>query len=183
MERLEVKKINGNIYYYYSKWAWQNGKCRRMWQKYLGKLENIVKAVDAGCAPPLYAEVFQWGLPQVLWSESQNAQVTSIVDSLSPKRKQGLTTGEYLSIAAINRAISPSSKRSMWEWFSQTVLLRLLPHATASALTSQRFWDHMDRIDGDKPLAIWKNILIGVIKRELIDLSSVSYDGTNFYTF
>lgn len=183
MERLEVKKINGNIYYYYSKWAWQNGKCRRIWQKYLGKLENIVKAFEAGGVHPLYAEIFQWGLPQVLWSESQTAQVTSIVDSLSPKRKQGLTTGEYLSIAAINRAISPSSKRSMWEWFSQTVLLRLLPHATASTLTSQRFWDHMDRIDGDKPLAIWKNILIGVIKRELIDLSSVSYDGTNFYTF
>jgi transposase len=183
MERLELKKINGNIYYYYSQWAWQNGKCRRVWQKYLGPLENIVKAVETGGRPPLYAEVFQWGLPQVLWRESQTAQITSIVDSLAPKRKQGLTTGEYLSIAAINRAISPNSKRSMWEWFSQTVLLRLLPHATASALTSQRFWDHMDKIDGDKPLAIWKNILIGVINREVIDLSSVSYDGTNFYTF
>ncbi len=183
MERLEAKKINNNIYYYYSSWAWKDGKCRRVWQKYLGKPENILRAVEAGGASPLYAEVFQWGLPLALWKESQIADIISTTDLFSPKRKQGLTTGEYLSIAAINRAMSPNSKRSMWEWFSQTILLRLLPHATSNSLTSQRFWDHMDRIDGDKPLEIWKTILKGVVKKEEIDLSSVSYDGTNFYTF
>jgi hypothetical protein len=47
MERLETKQINGQIYYYYSKWGWVDGKCRRVWQKYLGKLENIVKAVES----------------------------------------------------------------------------------------------------------------------------------------
>jgi transposase len=41
----------------------------------------------------------------------------------------------------------------------------------------------MDRIDGDQPLAIWRRIVKGVVKREAIDLSSVCYDGTNFYTF
>ena len=45
MERLEAKKISGRIYYYYSKWAWVDGKCRRVWQKYLGTLENIAKAI------------------------------------------------------------------------------------------------------------------------------------------
>jgi transposase len=187
MERLEPKNINGNTYYYYSKWGWKNGKCRRIWQKYLGKLENIVKTVEAGGTPPLYAEVFQWGLPLALWNEIQKANIINIVDFLSPKRKQGITTGEYLAIAAVNRAISPKSKRSMWEWFSQTVLLRLITHANQNTLTSQRFWDHMARIgiEDDKPMAIWKDILKGVVKRESIDLSSVtvSYDGTNFYTF
>ena len=81
---------------------------------------------------------------------------------------------QYLTIAAINRAISPNSKRSMWEWFSQTILLKRLPHASQTALSSQRFWDHMDRIDGDKPLVIWETILKGVVKVEKIDLSSVS---------
>jgi transposase len=86
-------------------------------------------------------------------------------------------------IAAINRAISPNSKRSMWEWFCQTILLRRLPHASKSAMNSQRFWDHMDRIKDHMALTIWKNILKGVFSREAIDISSVSYDGTNFYTF
>jgi transposase len=30
---------------------------------------------------------------------------------------------------------------------------------------------------------IWKNIITQVVQRENIDLNSISYDGTNFYTF
>jgi len=30
---------------------------------------------------------------------------------------------------------------------------------------------------------MWKDLLKGVIDREQIDLSSIGYDGTNFYTF
>ncbi len=183
MERLEAKKINGRIYYYYSEWAWVNGKCRRVWQKYLGKLENIVKAVDGDGPAPLYAEVFQWGLPVALWKECCLAKVVETTDKLCPKRNQGMSTGEYLSIAAVNRAICPNSKRSMWDWFSQTVLLRHIPNVSKAAFSSQRFWDHMDRINADTAPSIWKNIVKGVVKRENIDLSSVSYDGTNFYTF
>jgi transposase len=183
MERLEAKKINGRIYYYYSEWAWVNGKCRRVWQKYLGKLENIVKAVEGDGPAPLYAEVFQWGLPVALWKECCLAEVVETTDKLCPKRDQGMSTGEYLAIAAVNRAICPNSKRSMWDWFSQTVLLRHIPDVSKVAFTSQRFWDHMDRINADTAPSIWNNIVKGVVKRENIDLSSVSYDGTNFYTF
>ena len=183
MDRLEAKKIHGRTYYYYSKWAWVDGKCRRVWQKYLGKLENIVKAVDQSGPAPLYAQVFQWALPTALWQESDTAELLKHTDQLCPKRKQGISTAEYLAIAAINRAICPSSKRSMWEWFSQTSLLREIPDASKALLASQRFWDHMDRIDVKTASSIWKRIIKGVIKREEIDLSSVSYDGTNFYTF
>lgn len=182
MERLESKQISGRTYYYYSKWAWVNGKCRRIWQKYLGTLENIAKAIDGG-PTPLYAEIFQWGLPIALWKECCVTGVKEKTDRLCPKREQGLSVGEYITIAAINRAICPNSKRSMWEWFSQTALLREFPNASQTALASQRFWDHMDKIKGEKALSIWENILKGVSEREKIDLSSVSYDGTNFYTF
>jgi len=182
MERLETKKVNGHTYYYYSKWARVDGRCRRVWQRYLGKLEDIVAAVDGG-PQPTSAEVFQWGLAEALWSENCRADVIRSVDQHCRKRRQGLTTGEYLAIAALNRAMCPQSKRSMWEWFSQTVLLRHFPGASAAALSSQRFWDHMERIDGQAAAAIYKEVLCGVVDREEIDLSSVSYDGTNFYTF
>ncbi len=183
MERLEAKKINGRTYYYYSKWAWVDGKCRRVWQKYLGKLENIAKAVEGDGATPMYAEVFQWGLPLALWKECCLAGVVEETNKLCPKREQGLSTGEYLAIAAINRAICPKSKRSIWDWFSQTALLRYISNAAKVALSSQRFWDHMDRIDAKSAISIWRKILIKVAKHEKIDLSSISYDGTNFYTF
>jgi len=41
----------------------------------------------------------------------------------------------------------------------------------------------MDRIAPDATSSIWKNILKRVVERENMGLSSVSYDGTNFYTF
>jgi len=183
MERLERKRVHGHEYYYYSKWEWVAGKCRRVWQKYLGKLEDIAQAVEGGGAAPRYAEVFQWGLPLALWNEARAARLIEEADGLCPKREQGLSAGQYLTVAAVNRAMSPRSKRSMWEWFSQTALVRRLPRASASALASQRFWDHMERIDGDTALAIWRRVVKGVVEREGLDLSSISYDGTNFYTF
>ena len=183
MERLEAKKIKGRTYYYYSKWAWVDGKCRRVWQRYLGTLEKIAKMAEAEGPVPLHAEVFQWGLPTALWKECLSTGIIPEIDLLCPKRDQGLSTGEYLAIASVNRAICPSSKRSMWEWFSQTALVRYLPSASKVRLASQRFRDHMDKIDGEIGASIWKNIIVKNIKREEIDLSSVSYDGTNFYTF
>ncbi len=182
-ERLEKKKIAGQSYYYYSQWGWVNGKCRRLWQRYLGKAKDIAAAVEGGGPAPRCAEIFDWGLPQALWQVARRLRVASIIERLCPKRRQGLSTGEYLTIAALNRAIAPCSKRSMWEWFSSTVLVRLFPGASQAALSSQRFWDHMGRVDRASARSVWKEILTGVIEREPIDLSSICYDGTNFYTF
>ena len=183
MERLERKMVNGNAYYYYSNWAWKNGKCRRVWQKYLGKLEDIAQAVGGSGPTPVFAEIFEWGLSLALWQETVRAEVIEICNRLCPKRHQGLATGDYLAIAAINRASSPKSKRGIWEWFGQTVLLRHFPLASKNCLSSQRFWDHMEKIDAKICPQIWESLIKGVIAREKIDLSSISYDGTNFYTF
>jgi transposase len=183
MERLEAKQLKGHTYYYYSKWEWVDNRCRRVWQKYLGKLQDIVAAVQGEGPAPVCAEVFQWGLSQALWQEATRASLVEHIDRHCPKRRQGLTTGQYLAIAAINRAISPRSKRSMWDWFSQTVLRRHLPAASPAALNSQRFWDHLDAVKPEAATAIWKDLLEDVVHRERIDLSSVCYDGTNFYTF
>lgn len=183
MERLERKRVNGHFYYYYSKWAKVNGRCRRIWQKYLGRLEDLVQAAQGGGPAPQYAEVFQWGLPQALWNECSRAEVIAQIDRECPKRPQGLSTGQYLAIAALNRAIRPESKRSMGSWFSQTTLLRHLPKATADRLSSQQFWNHMDRISQTSCGVIWRNIVQGVLQRENVSLESICYDGTNFYTF
>jgi len=183
MERLETKRIHGHSYYYYSKWEWQDGKCRRVWQKYLGKPEDVLRAVEGGGPCPRYAEVFQWGLSEALWQECCRARVCEIIDGHIRKRDQGLTTGTYLAIAALNRAMQVRSKRSLWHWFAATTLLRRLPKASAAQLTSQRFWDHMERVAVSTAQDIWQEILQGVVARERIDLSRVCYDGTNFYTF
>jgi len=183
MERLEAKKISGHTYYYYSGWGWRNGKCRRLWQRYLGKLEDIVKAVEGGGPPPAYAEVFDFGLVEALWREAESNGVVETVDRLCPKREQGLSVGQYIATAAVNRAAAPVSKRGMWEWFGTTTLIRHVEGATRAAMSSQRFWDHMKRVSEQKVGHIWRNIMKNVFEAGHVDLSDISYDGTNFYTF
>ena len=183
MERLEKKTIHGQTYYYYSDWGWVEGKCRRLWQKYLGRAQDIAAAVTTGGPAPLYAEVFACGLPQALWQQARELQITPTVDAQCPKRHQGLSPGDYLTLAAINRACHPVSKMAMWDWVEQTTLRRLYPTASSATLSSQRFWDHMDMISIPDAQTIWKQLLTRVVQREKLDLSSFCYDGTNFYTF
>jgi len=180
---LRKKKINGHFYYYARECQRVNGKPKIVWQKYLGKPEDIVKAMEQGGVPPDHAEVFEHGLSAALWKECAHSEIVGHVDAVRPKRKQGLSVGEYIAVAALNRAMVPVSKSSMWEWFTGTSLLRHFADASADALSSQRFWDHMDKLSAEDAQEIWKRIVTGVIRREDIDLSSVSYDGTNFYTF
>ena len=183
MERLEKKKISGHEYYYYAGWGWKDGRCRRLWQRYLGKLEDIVKAVEGGGPQPAYAEVFEFGLTEALWREAERIGVIETIDELCPKRQQGLSVGQYLAVAAANRAAEPVSKRAMWEWFSATSLLRHVAGATREALSSQRFWDHMKRVTEQKSRDIWRHLLGKLYERGQLNLADISYDGTNFYTF
>lgn len=182
MERIETKKINGQVYYYYSKWGWVNGKCRRQWQRYLGKPEDIARVVEHGHEVQ-YAEVFDFGLPASLWLEAERQKTSQHINKLCPKREQGLSIGEYITIASVNRAVRPVSKLAMWDWFSRSVLCREVPGATRASLASQRFWDHMEAIPEEMIPEIWREIIDDTVVREKIDLSRVCYDGTNFYTF
>ena len=52
MQRLEAKTIHGRTYYYLSLWGWKNGKCRRLSQQYLGKPEDIARAVSGSGPTP-----------------------------------------------------------------------------------------------------------------------------------
>src|SRR4029077_18848785 len=49
MERLEAKRVKGRTYY--SQWARVDNRCRRVWQKYLGKPDDIVAAVQGWASP------------------------------------------------------------------------------------------------------------------------------------
>src|SRR6266480_7298024 len=88
MQRLEAKSIHGRTYYYLSQWGWKNGKCRRLSQKYLGKLEDLAQAVQGTGPAPEYAVVLDWGLPQALWREADRAQVVEHVNQLARSRGQ-----------------------------------------------------------------------------------------------
>lgn len=183
MQRLEAKRVNGHTYYYLSDWGWREGKCRRLSQQYLGKLEQFSSRLLGAGPAPAHAEVFELGRPLALWGAVHRAELIPLADHLCPKRQQGLSPGTYLALAAVNRAVQPVSKRGFWEWLSGTALVRAVPEVSAEALSSQRFWDHLVGWEPEKIEALWKGLLERAVQREGIDLSRLCYDGTNFYTF
>jgi len=183
MAYITRKQIKGVTYYYAEESERLDGKTRRKWQKYLGPLHKIMSALDGLPSKPQYAEIFELGSPAAYLKIVQDFKIIQNLDSTLHKRSQGLTTGFYLGLAAINRGIESVSKRSMWNWYKNTILLRAFPEVDQKSLSSQRFWDNMSTIDEHKIKPAWMNLINSVLEHEKIDISKVSYDGTNFYSF
>jgi transposase len=185
MAYITQKRIKGITYYYAEESERKDGRSHRKWQKYLGPLSKIIAAVEGANSPPRpkYAEIFELGCPAAYLHIAEEIKTIQTIDSILNKRNQGLTIGFYLTLAAINRGIDPASKRSMWGWFQNTVLLRIFSEANKAALSSQRFWDNLSVIEKDKIQQVWMKLINAILDKEKIDLSCVSYDGTNFYSF
>jgi len=183
MAYMTRKRIKGITYYYAEESERIDGKPRRKWQKYLGPLPKIIQAMEGVPPKPMYAEIFQLGGPAAYLNIAEEINMIPIIDSVLPKRNQGLSIGFYLTLAAINRGIEAVSKRSMWNWFQDTILFRVFPEADKTSLSSQRFWDNMSFIKDDKIQLAWMKLVNSILDREDIDLSCASYDGTNFYSF
>jgi len=183
MAYITHKKISGKTYYYAEHRVWKDGKSRREWQKYLGTIDRIMDAVEGKHLTPGYAVLFELGGVASYLHIARQIKMVEKIDSMLPKRRQGLSIGEYLLIAAINRGLEAVSKRNMWTWFQDTVLLNYFQGIRKEQLSSQRFWDHMNLIPEEKIIPVWLEILNNALSSVHIDLSSVSFDETNFYTF
>jgi transposase len=185
MPSLTPKKIGGHTYYYARYCQRVDGKPKIVRQVYLGKIDDLVAAAERSQQPPqpLETEVAAFADSAALFDIAQRLDLVPLLDSILPaKRNQGLSIGQYLLLAAINRAVSPTSKMQFADWSRQTVLTRLLP-ADPAALSSQSFWNHMDLVTADHVLACEKQITQRLIQRFQLDLRALVYDGTNFFTY
>ena len=178
-------EINGHTYYYARYSQRVEGKPKVVRTVYLGNIEALVAAAEHSRQPPqpLETEVAAFGDSAALFGIAQRLDLVQLLDSTLPhKRRQGISPGQYLLLAAINRAVSPTSKLQFADWYKQTALTRLLP-ADPAALSSQNFWNHMDRVTADHVLDCEKQITQRLIQRFQLDLRSLVYDGTNFFTY
>jgi transposase len=182
---LTAKRIDGHTYYYARYCQRVNGKPKIVRQVYLGSLENLIAAVEQSRQPtqPLETEVAAFGDVAALWHLAQRLELLPLLDSILPaKRHQGLSCGQYLLLAAINRAVAPTSKLQFADWYRQTALTRLLP-ADPAWLSSQNFWNHMQRVTADHIAAFEQQLSRRLIERLHLDLRALVYDGTNFFTY
>lgn len=188
MTSLTRKKIRGHTYYYARECKRVDGKPKIVWQKYLGKLEDIIDAVsekqDARSVPQPLTEglVTDLGAVAALYDLASRLDLAGTIDRHVPKRGNGPSVGTYLLVATINRCVDPRSKAGVGEWFDGTVLRRLLD-IDKRQLTSQRFWDNMDRVSRRAIDGIEEEIVARLVEDFDIDLSHLIFDGTNFFTF
>jgi len=179
-----TKKIKkGRPYYYAVKSKRVDGKPRIVWQKYLGTIEAIVNRAEESRPPkPKHTVIFEAGGIAALLRITQRLKLLKLINQVSPKREQGPTVGHYIILAALNRALEPLSKLAIGNWYEQTILRRLWGF-DKSAFTSQRFWDHMDRLSEENIEDIQKQLVPHIAQEFGIDARILLYDTTNFFTF
>ncbi len=178
------KKVRGHYYYYARECKRVDGKPRIVFQKYLGKADKILAAMDQISNPPKVDEVVisEFGAVAPLFDIAARLKLVDIINEVVDKRNQGLSIGHYMLIAAINRCVSPKSKAKIGDWFHETPLRRLVP-ATKSQLSSKRFWDNMKCLDEATIEKIEQKLTQRIVEQFKIDTRCLLFDATNFFTF
>jgi transposase len=184
MASLTPKVLKGHTYYYARECQRVDGKPKIVKTVYLGSLEHIVQAVTQAQRPhpPQSARLASFGDVAALYDQAGQIGLVPLIDAQVPKRDQGLSVGQYLVLAAINRAAHPASKAQLARWYHHTILPRLLP-ATTDQLSSQAFWNHMDYVTEADIAAIEQALSQRLIRQLNLSLRTLVYDGTNFFTF
>ncbi len=185
MASLIKKRIKGRTYYYARESKRIDGKPKIVWQKYLGRAQDIIDAMTGeGAAPPAPQKAFvsDFAALAALYDLAQRLRLVETIDRHVPKRGRGPSVGTYLLVAALNRCVAPCSKAAIADWFENTALRRLLG-LEARQLTSQRFWDNMDRLSQENLVAIERDLTEQLVREFNLDLKRVLFDATNFFTF
>ena len=188
MASIIKKTIRGRPYYYARECRRVDGKPTIVWQKYLGRADDIIAALapsrvgDPPPAQPREAVITDFGAVVALYDLALQLKLIDHIDRHVPKAGTGPSVGTYLLLAAVNRCVAPRSKAQMARWFEGTALRRLLD-VRPQQLTSQRFWDHMARVSPQAIQRIERDLTDHLVAHFAIDVRRVLFDATNFFTF
>ena len=181
MASLTKKIVNGKPYYYLRECQRVGGKPKIVWTLYLGSVERMVERLM--CPDPKEIDICEFGASAACFDVAAALDVAAIIDRHVPKRSSdSLSVGSYLLLAALNRCVAPCSKARLGAWYASSFVRRLIP-ASPSQLTSQRFWDNMNRVDEAQLRAIERELSHNAVSRFGLDLRCLLFDATNFFTF
>ena len=118
--RLVSKLIRGHACYYAVRSARVNGKPRNVDQVYLGKVDDLV-ALRQGALTPTTVRTRRFGAVAALWQLAGDLDLVATLGRHCPQpRSPARSVGTYLVLAAINRVLSPRSRRGFAEWYETT---------------------------------------------------------------
>lgn len=182
MATIQKKISRGHTYWQIVESRRVQGKPRPIVLMHLGTAEGLLRRLQEGGKKPIKAQILHFGALAALWNMAEELKVIETIDRWVSKRDQGLSCGQYMLLAAMNRAVAASSKASFYQWYRKTVLYRLIP-TSKSSLSSQRFWDHMSYLDEDTISKIEEDLTSRLVEHFKIDLRTLLFDATNFDTF
>src|SRR3954466_12331755 len=188
MPSLIKTTIHGEAYYYARECRRIDGKPKIVWQKYLGRADDIIATLTHSTTPrtaaPEAAVITEFGAVVALYDLARRLRLVEHIDRHvpAPRGPRGPSVGHYLLVAALNRCTDPRSKAQIAAWYQRTALRRLLDFRPEQ-LTSQRFWDQMDRLPPHAIPAIERDLTAHLIREFALDVRQVLFDATNFFTF
>jgi transposase len=184
MATIQGRRRGKSTYYYLVESRRVNGKPRPIILQYLGTAEGLAARLEQAekSANPLRAEVVDFGAVAALWDLADRLDLVSLVDRHAPKRRQGASIGQYITLAAINRCVATTSKARLAEWYGKTALSRLCP-VRGKLLAGQRFWDAMDHVTPDTIRAVEAELSRRIVEDFELDLRTLCFDCTNFDTY
>lgn len=132
--------------------------------------------------PDVTTETIEFGLIAALLKTARKLGLVEIIDKFTEKRNQGLSVGEHMLIAAINRCVEPVSKTQLKKWVDSTILRSLYPDP-GSALDSRAYWTHSRYLSEENIEKIGRELARAAMERFNVSFEDLLFDPTNFFTY
>lgn len=182
MVYLEKRKNGNQTYVYLCKKERVNGKVKRTLNIYLGNENKLKEKFKKGNIPSRDVEALAFGYIAALHHITELMDLSSIINDCTEKRKQGISVGEYVTLAVINRIAEPCSKNAIARWYEDTWLSKKFKYDPES-LTSQAYWNNLKCLTQEAISAIEIKLNEFLFKFFKVNLDCLLYDPTNFHTF
>lgn len=160
-----------------------NGKPRPIPILHIGTADRLLERLLQADNRSLRLSSFQHGDIAALKAAADRLDVIATIDRHVEKHVRPLSIGTTILLAALNRAVRPRSKRGWAAWAEGTSISRFFPGLKADQLTSQYFWDQMNCVPVESLVAIEDELTKKLVDDLKIDLDTIFYDATNFFTY
>ena len=181
MAFLVKKNLKGKVYYYLRHNHRVDGKVKIAWEVYLGS-EKTIKTRNQLLNVDYETDTIEFGLHAALQHIAEKLNLMDIINKYTNKREQGLSVGDHILIAAINRCVQPTTKNQLKNWFSSTTLKKSYPNI-GSALDSRSFWSHFRYLNDENIEKIENDLMKSIQIKFGVKIDDLSFDPTNFYTY
>ena len=184
MASLQRVRVGGRSYWRIVESRRIHGKPRAVPILHLGTADALLDRLLQAPEGQLRIRSCQHGDVAALKAVADRLGVVELIDREVGRNYSGkASVGATVLLGALNRAIRPRSKRGWAGWAAGTSLDRLFPGLKTELLSSQFFWNQMDRVSLEALRRIEGELTERIVTELDLKLDTLFYDTTNFFTY